>query len=88
MLIATGVEPAESRAGTDRERADAGRGVYCAHTGRAESYGCAAGHRRLWHRLFQLYLSAAFSGGRAEAAINLSCRRSRRTPGMRPLSAP
>ena len=61
-LIATGIEPQELRTGTHRERSDAGRGVGCSHTTCAESYGCGAGHRRLRHGIFQLYLSAAFSG--------------------------
>jgi diguanylate cyclase (GGDEF)-like protein/PAS domain S-box-containing protein len=43
----------EFRTGTNRERADAGRGVYCAHTGRAEGHGRSACNRRLWHGLFQ-----------------------------------
>gem|GEM_PF-5359989 len=58
---------AKSRAGTNRDRVDAGRGVCCCYITRAEGDGGAGGHRRLWYGLLQLYLSAAFSSGHYES---------------------
>ena len=58
---------AQSRAGTNRDRVDAGCGVCCCYPTRPEGDGGTGRHRRLWHGLLQLYLSAAFSGGHSES---------------------
>ena len=66
VLIATGVEPQnlelELTESVLMEDAESAVRTLCC----AESYGRAVGHRRLWHGVFQLYLSAAFSSGRTK----------------------